>query len=77
MFGIAWICPVKILESIDFEDIKQAVADFVDNKYPDKNITFKVEAKEKIRNILYFTTDMCSDWSSSTKPVSRYESRRS
>ena len=60
VFGIAWICPVKILESIDFEDIKQAVADFVDNKYPDKNITFKVEAKREDKKYPLTSPQICA-----------------
>ncbi len=59
IFGIAWICPVKILKSLDFEDIKQSVGEFVDKKYSDKNFTFKVEAKREDKKYPLTSPEIC------------------
>ena len=45
VFGIVGICPVVRLEDKGFEQLKQDVAAYVDEMYPDKNRTFKVEAR--------------------------------
>lgn len=60
VFGIAWVCPVKIVESIDFEDIKQAVGEFIDNRYADKNFTFKVEAKREDKKYPLTSPQICA-----------------
>lgn len=45
VFGIVGICPVVRLEDQGFEQLKQDVIAYVDELYPEKNITFKVEAR--------------------------------
>lgn len=60
VFGIAWICPVKILESLDFEEIKQNVGKFVGEKYWDKNFTFKVEAKREDKQYPLTSPEICA-----------------
>ncbi len=45
VFGIVGICPVKVVENTDFEEIKKATVDYIDNEYDDKNFTFKVHAR--------------------------------
>ncbi|MCI5568748.1 MAG: tRNA uracil 4-sulfurtransferase ThiI [Candidatus Alectryocaccobium sp.] len=45
VFGITGICPVTIVEDTGFEDLKKAVADYINEVYPDKNKTFKVFAR--------------------------------
>ncbi len=45
VFGIVGICPVKVVEDTDFENISKAVVDYVDEEYANKNFTFKVHAK--------------------------------
>ena len=45
VFGIVGICPVIYAEDTGFEDLKQVVVDYMDKMYPDKNTTFKVEAR--------------------------------
>lgn len=60
VFGIAWICPVKILESIDFEEIKESVGDFIDKRYQDKNFTFKVEAKRQDKGYPLKSPEICA-----------------
>lgn len=45
VFGIVWICPMLQVEEHDFEKLKQIVVDYVDQAYPDKNFTFKVDSR--------------------------------
>ncbi len=45
VFGIAWICPVLQLEEKDFEKIKKTVVAYVDEVYPDRHFTFKVDSR--------------------------------
>ena len=45
VFGIVAICPMVRVHDKDFENLKNAVAAFVDKVYKDKNITFKVDTK--------------------------------
>ena len=45
VFGIVGICPVVRLEDKGFEELKKEVVAYMDEMYPDKNKTFKVEAR--------------------------------
>lgn len=45
VFGIVGICPVVIVDENGFEQLKEDVIAYMDAMYPDKNITFKVEAR--------------------------------
>ncbi|MCI8659275.1 MAG: tRNA 4-thiouridine(8) synthase ThiI [Lachnospiraceae bacterium] len=45
VFGIAWICPMLQIEDKDFEHLKETVTNYVDEVYPEKHFTFKVESR--------------------------------
>ena len=45
VFRIVGICPVVHVEDQGFDALKAVVVDYMDKMYPDKNITFKVEAR--------------------------------
>ena len=45
VFGIVGICPVVVVEDKGFEDLKKVVVNYMDEMYPDKSTTFKVEAR--------------------------------
>ena len=45
VFGIAGICPQVQLPDEGFEELKRQVVAYMDEMYPDKNITFKVIAR--------------------------------
>ncbi len=45
VFGIVGICPVVRMEDRGFEQLKKDVVAYMDEAYPDKNLTFKVEAR--------------------------------
>lgn len=45
VFGIVGICPVVRMEDRGFEGLKKDVVAYMDEMYPDKKLTFKVEAR--------------------------------
>ncbi|MCR4797098.1 MAG: tRNA 4-thiouridine(8) synthase ThiI, partial [Lachnospiraceae bacterium] len=50
VFGIVGICPAVLIEDEGFEDLAQKLVSYVDEQYPDKNFTFKVEARRARKN---------------------------
>lgn len=61
VFGIASICPVVLIEDNDWDHLTKAVGDYVDIAYPDKNMTFKVEAKRADKRYPRTSPDICMD----------------
>lgn len=45
VFGIVGICPVVRMEDQGFDQLKKDVVAYMDEAYPDKHLTFKVEAR--------------------------------
>ena len=45
VFGIADICPMVQIEDKRYENLKKSVVSYMDQVYPDKNLTFKVVAR--------------------------------
>ena len=45
VFGIVGICPVVIVEDTEFENVSAQVLKYIDDVYPDKSKTFKVNAR--------------------------------
>ncbi len=50
VFGIAGICPMVQIEDKDYENLKRSVVEYMDQVYPDKNLTFKVDARRGDKN---------------------------
>ena len=50
VFGISGICPVIHVEDEGFEKLSQTVIDYMNENYPDKNITFKVNTRRARKN---------------------------
>ena len=50
VFGISGICPVVYAEDEGFEKLAKRVVSYMDEVYPDKNITFKVQARRARKN---------------------------
>ncbi len=50
VFGIIGICPVVQIEDNGFEDLAKQVINYIDMQYPDKNFTFKVNARRARKN---------------------------
>ena len=50
VFGIVGICPVIMIEDTGFDDMAKAVIDHINEAYPDKHFTFKVDARRARKN---------------------------
>ena len=50
VFGVWGICPVVYAEDEGFEKLAERIVDYVDKVYPDKNKTFKVNARRANKN---------------------------
>ena len=50
VFGISGICPVVYVEDEGFEKLGKTIVEYMDNVYPDKNKTFKVNARRARKN---------------------------
>lgn len=50
VFGISGICPVVHVEDEGFEKLCEDIIRYMDEVYPDKNITFKVQARRARKN---------------------------
>ncbi len=50
VFGITGICPVIVTEDEGFEKLCETVVNYMDEAYPDKNMTFKVHARRARKN---------------------------
>ena len=50
VFGIADICPMVQIEERDYENLKKVIVEYVDQVYPDKNFTFKVDSRRGDKN---------------------------
>ncbi len=50
VFGITGICPAVLTEDEGFEKLAEEIVAYVDEAYPDKNITFKVMSKRARKN---------------------------
>ena len=50
VFGISGICPVVYVEDEGFDKLCQDVIAYIDQVYPDKNKTFKVQARRARKN---------------------------
>jgi thiamine biosynthesis protein ThiI len=61
VFGISSICPVVVLDSSDWDDLTRGVGDYIEASYPDRHITFKVEAKRADKNYPRTSPEICAD----------------
>ncbi len=50
VFGIVGICPVIMIEDTGFDDMAKAVIDHINEAYPNKNFSFKVDARRARKN---------------------------
>ncbi len=60
VFGVAGICPVYVIDNIEFENLKKGVGDYVEQAYPDKNFTFKVEARRADKSYPVTSPEICA-----------------
>ncbi len=50
VFGIAGICPMVQIDDLGFDDLRSQVIRYMDDMYPDKHITFKVQSRRARKN---------------------------
>lgn len=50
VFGIVGICPLVQIEDNGFDDLSEKVIEYLDKTYPDKNFSFKVNARRARKN---------------------------
>lgn len=62
VFGIAWICPMLQIEEHDYAKLKEIVVDYVDQAYPDKHFTFKVDSRRADKNYPVTSEQMNRDF---------------
>lgn len=59
VFGIASFSPVVIIDTIEWEQVCQAVGDYVDKFFPSKDFTFKVECKRGNKEYFMTSPEVC------------------
>lgn len=50
IFGIVWICPVVQIPDHGFEDLSKRVVEYIEQVYPEKPKTFKVDSRRSRKN---------------------------
>ncbi len=61
VFGVAGICPVAVIDNIDFDSLKAGVGDFVERVYEGRPFSFKVEAKRADKHYPIESPQICAD----------------
>lgn len=61
VFGISSFSPVVVIDSSEWEDLKNGVGDYVGSMYPDRKFTFKVMAKRADKNYPMTSPEICSE----------------
>lgn len=61
VFGIAGICPMVQVEDNGYDDLKAQVLKYIDEAYPDKNFTFKVNARRANKQYPYTSEQVNRD----------------
>ncbi len=61
VFGIVGICPMVRIEDKSYENLKQALTDYVDMAYPDKNISFKIDTRRADKSYPYTSERINAD----------------
>ena len=60
VFGVSGYCPLKVVETTEWETVKQAVGDFVEEMYPQKKFSFKVAAKRADKHYPITSPEICA-----------------
>ena len=61
VFGIVAICPVKIVDTTDWETVVEETISYMNTVYPKKDFTFKVAAKRADKNYPKTSPEICMD----------------
>ena len=58
VFGLVGICPLLQIEDNGFDDLAEQVIEYLDKMYPDKHLTFKVNARRARKNYPLTSTEI-------------------
>ncbi len=58
VFGLVGICPLLQIEDNGFDDLAEQVIKYLDKMYPDKHLTFKVNARRARKNYPLTSTEI-------------------
>ena len=58
VFGIVGICPVCVVENVDYDSISKAVVEYVGGEYKNKDFTFKVQTRRNNKAFPKSSMDM-------------------
>lgn len=61
VFGVWAICPAGVIEDASWDNLASKVGDFIEAEYPDRNKTFKVEARRSDKSYPIHTPEICSE----------------
>lgn len=61
VFGIVGICPVCVVENVDYDSISKAVVEHVGEEYKNKDFTFKVQTRRNNKAFPKLSMDMNCD----------------
>lgn len=61
VFGISSICPMVQIEEKGYENLKQQIISYMDQLYPDKNLTFKVMTRRADKKYPYSSDQINRD----------------
>ncbi len=61
VFGVVGICPVAVIDDIEFEKLKEGVGEYVERAYEKKNFSFKVEARRADKHYPVESPKICMD----------------
>lgn len=59
VFGVCGICPVVIIDQIEWNYLVEKVGDYIEECYKDKNFTFKIEAKRGNKQYPMTSPEIC------------------
>ncbi len=61
VFGVWAICPAAVITDASWENLTVKVGDFIEEVYPDRTFTFKVEARRSDKKYPIQTPQICAD----------------
>ncbi len=61
VFGVSGICPVVVIDSMEWDDITGGVGAYVEEFYEEQNFTFKVEAKRASKQYPMTSPEICAE----------------
>lgn len=61
IFGVWAICPVVVIDDNSWDNLTKCVGDYVEQRYPEADFTFKVEARRSDKRYPIESPRICSD----------------